>query len=150
MLFFVQKSVCLVVSCSKDSTSYTDKGASFFNGYRVVIRHAHGDFLERGYLSEISLFDFLEKSRKGGKLSLDLCFVFGIGGHAHYTSYLYILQLAPVSFFQHGPAFVGREAELGFFLGYVYLEQARNDTSLIIIKEYRQTLLLKWRRSVCL
>ena len=129
IVLFVQWISLLVYSFSKNAASYADKRTSFTDSERVIIAHAHGYFLEIGSVLEVSFLHFAEEAGKRMELTSYLYFVFRVGSHAHHARYAYIIQCLPFTGFQHGTAFVRREAEFGFLLGNVDLEQTRDDAS---------------------
>ena len=47
---------------SEDTASYADEGASVADGQGIVVAHAHGDFLEFGFVCKECLLYFAEES----------------------------------------------------------------------------------------
>ena len=68
----------LIMSFSEDFTANSYKCASFFDGYRVVVGHAHGDFLEIGALLEVLSLEGVEEAGECLEFIADLGFVVGI------------------------------------------------------------------------
>ena len=87
-----QGDTLLIMSFSEDFTANSYKCASFFDGYRVVVGHAHGDFLEIGALLEVLSLEGVEEAGECLEFIADLGFVVGIGSHAHDSGYLYMVQ----------------------------------------------------------
>ena len=87
-----QGNTLLIMSFSEDFTANAYQCASFFDGYRVVVGHAHGDFLEIVALLEVLSLEGVEEAGECLEFIADLGFVVGIGSHAHDSGYLYMVQ----------------------------------------------------------
>ena len=81
----------LIESFTENSASDADECASFLDGQRVIVGHAHGDFLELVRVLEVCFLHFVEETGQYIKFMRYLFFVFRVAGHTHYTRYAYII-----------------------------------------------------------
>ena len=83
----------IINPCTKNLASYAHQSRAFLDGNRIVIRHAHRDFLELGLASEIVFLQCVENLLQVLEFLADFVFVVGEGSHAHHTADTDVLHL---------------------------------------------------------
>ena len=110
-----------VVSGSEEGAAQTYEGAPLLHRYLPVVAHAHRELSELWPVGEIFCLEVAEDGVEIAELGAHLLFVVGVGGHAHHAYDAHVRQFAIVLHQLVG--FGSVEAELGFFGGYVELQQ---------------------------
>lgn len=79
-----------IIAWSEDGAANADHGAALLYRNRIIVGHAHGDFLKIGIVLEIFLFHYVKNLMEMLELTAYLVHIFGKGAHAHHTTDFHI------------------------------------------------------------
>ena len=72
-----------IVAGAEDGGAYTDEGTAFFDGYGVIVAHAHGEHTESGIVLEEACLEAVEDATGLVEVSPDTSRIGGVAGHGH-------------------------------------------------------------------